>query len=221
MKILYSWLRDFVDVPDGPAELGRRMSLRGLALEGLEPAPPGEAPPGAALVADDAVLDFDVTANRPDCLSIAGIAREVATVYELPLRLPSASAAGYLRTATLDAVDRAAFTVRMDADDLCPRYVGADAEVTIGPSPAWMQRRLTALGVRPISNVVDITNYVLLELGQPMHAFDHARLDGAAIVVRRATPGESLTTLDGKARDARSRHAGDCRRGSRHRASAA
>ena len=90
MKILYSWLRDFVDVPDGPAELGRRMSLRGLALEGLEPAPPGEAPPGAAPVADDAVLDFDVTANRPDCLSIAGIAREVATVYELPLRLPSA-----------------------------------------------------------------------------------------------------------------------------------
>ncbi len=200
MKILYSWLRDFVDVPDGPAELGRRMSLRGLALEGLEPAPPGDAPPGAAPVADDAVLDFDVTANRPDCLSIAGIAREVAAVYGLPLRLPSASATGYLRTATLTAVERAAFSVRMEAEDLCPRYVGADAEVTIGPSPAWMQRRLSAQGVRPISNVVDITNYVLLELGQPMHAFDHARLADAAIVVRRATSGESLTTLDGKAR---------------------
>ncbi len=200
MKILYSWLRDFVDVPDGPAELGRRMSLRGLALEGIEAAPPGEAPPGAAAVGEDAVLDFDVTANRPDCLSIVGIAREVATVYGLPLRVPSPSADGHLRTATLAAVAEDSFAVRMDAPELCPRYVGAAAEVRVGPSPAWMQRRLTAQGVRPISNVVDITNYVLLELGQPMHAFDHARLRDATIVVRLATAGEPLTTLDGKAR---------------------
>ena len=125
MKILYSWLRDFVDVPDGPAELGRRMSLRGLALEGLEPAPPGEAPPGAAPVADDAVLDFDVTANRPDCLSIAGIAREVATVYGLPLRLPSPSAAGHLRTATLAAVDRATLLGAHGRRRICARATSA------------------------------------------------------------------------------------------------
>lgn len=200
MRVLYSWLRDFVDVPDGPAELGRRLSLRGLALEGLEPAPPGDDPPGVAPVADDAVLDFDVTANRPDCLSVVGIAREVATVYGLPLRLPCAAAAGHLRTAELRAVERDSFTVRIDAPDLCARYVGAAADVRVGPSPAWMQRRLTALGVRPISNVVDVTNYVLLELGQPMHAFDHARLADHAIVVRRAAANESLTTLDGKAR---------------------
>jgi phenylalanyl-tRNA synthetase beta chain len=200
MKILYSWLRDFVDVPDGPAELGRRMSLRGLALEGIAPAPPGAEPPGLAAVADDAVLDFDVTANRPDWLSVVGIAREVATVYGLPLRMPGPAAAGHLRSATLAAGPDAGFTVRIDAPELCPRYVGAAAGVTVGPSPGWMQRRLTALGVRPISNIVDITNYVLLELGQPMHAFDHARLADHAIVVRRAAAGERLDTLDGKAR---------------------
>jgi phenylalanyl-tRNA synthetase beta chain len=200
MKILYSWLRDFVDVPDGPAELGRRMSLRGLALEGLEPAPPGDAPPGVAAVADDAVLDFDVTANRPDCLSVVGIAREVAAVYGLPLRLPGVDATGHLRSARLSAVASDGFTVRIDAPDLCPRYVGAAAEVRVGPSPGWVQRRLAALGVRPITNVVDITNYVLLELGQPMHAFDHARLADQAIVVRRAAAGERITTLDGKSR---------------------
>lgn len=200
MRVLYSWLRDFVDVPDGPAELGRRLSLRGLALEGLEPAPPGDAPPGAAAIADDAVLDFDVTANRPDCMSVLGIAREVATVYGLPLRQPGPDAPGHLRSAVLRTGEPASFTVRIDAPDLCGRYVGAAADVTVGPSPGWMQRRLTALGVRPISNVVDVTNYVLLELGQPMHAFDHARLGGHAIVVRRAQAGEPVTTLDGKAR---------------------
>jgi phenylalanyl-tRNA synthetase beta chain len=200
VKVLYSWLRDFVDVPDGPAELGRRLSLRGLALEGLEPAPPGDAPPGVEALADDAVLDFDVTANRPDCLSVTGIAREVATVYGLPLRLPSREASGLLHAAELTATDRAAVSVRLDAPDLCPRFAGAVATVHVGPSPAWVQRRLASVGVRPISNVVDITNYVMLELGQPMHAFDHARLAGETIVVRPARPGERLVTLDGKTR---------------------
>ena len=200
MKVLYSWLKDFVDVPDGPAEVGRRLSLRGLALESLEPVGAGEMPPGVAAVPDDAVLDFDVTANRPDCLSVLGIAREIATVYGLSLRVPGPDAPGHLRTAALTAVDRATFSVTLDAPDLCPRYVGAAATVTVGASPAWMQRRLQLLGVRPISNLVDITNYVLLEMGQPMHAFDHATIAGDAIVVRRARAGETLTTLDGKSR---------------------
>jgi len=200
MKVLYSWLRDFVDVTDSPAEIGRRLSLRGLALEGIDAAPPGDEPPGRAPIDGDAVLDFDVTANRPDCMSVVGIAREIAAVYGLPLRLPSADAPGHLRAAALTAVDQATFTVTLDAPELCPRYVGAAATVAVTSSPGWLQRRLTALGVRPISNVVDITNYVLLELGQPMHAFDHARLAGNAVVVRTARPGEVLTTLDGKAR---------------------
>lgn len=200
MKVLYSWLRDFVDVPDGPAEVGRRLSLRGLALDGLERVDPGPLPPGAPVVPDDAVLDFDVTANRPDCLSVTGIAREVATAYDLPLRMPTVDGPAWLRLAAFDAGTPASFSVRLDAPDLCPRFAGAAAGVTIGPSPAWMQRRLQALGVRPISNIVDVTNYVMLELGQPMHAFDEARLADRAIVIRQARPGETLVTLDGKTR---------------------
>ncbi|MGE0460670.1 MAG: phenylalanine--tRNA ligase subunit beta [Vicinamibacterales bacterium] len=188
MKVLLSWVREFVDI-DEPAEaIGRKLSLRGLPLEGIEP------------MGDDALMDFEVTANRPDCMSMAGIAREIAVVYGLPFRSPHAAwpdagAGGGSAASSLPALP-----ITIETPDLCARYVGAVADVTIAPSPAWMADRLTACGVRPISNVVDITNYVLLELGQPMHAFDHARLAGPAIVVRRARSGETLATLDGKAR---------------------
>ncbi len=196
MKVSLSWLRDFVDVPGTAEEIGTKMSVRGLALEGIEPH------------GDDEVLDFDVAANRPDCLSVRGIAREIATAYELPLN-DRAKARSLTEpqtqrkpSATKDPASAGLTTIPVTiADpDLCGRYVAAVADVTIGPSPDWMQARLTASGVRPISNIVDITNYVLLELGQPMHAFDLARLNGPAIVVRRARPSEALTTLDGKKR---------------------
>lgn len=200
MKVLLSWIRDFVDVPGTPEDVGARLSLRGLALEGIETAPSGTLPPGRDLDGPDAVMDFDVTANRPDCLSVVGIAREVACAYALPLRVPGPSAAGLLKTPDLKVVERDALPVTIEDPELCARYAASVAEVRPGASPAWMQARLQALGVRPISNVVDITNYVLLELGHPMHAFDVARLDGPAIVVRRARPGESLKTLDGKMR---------------------
>lgn len=180
MKVLLSWIREFVDVPEPAEEIGKLMSVRGLALEGLEPH------------GDDVVMDFDVTANRPDCLSIIGIAREIATAYQRPLK------AGTKVPALLASTD--GISVTIEAPDLCPRYAGAVADVTVGPSPPWMQSRLTACGIRSISNIVDITNYVLLELGQPMHAFDLDKLAGPAIVVRRAKSGESITTLDGKAR---------------------
>jgi phenylalanyl-tRNA synthetase beta chain len=188
MKVLYSWIREFVDVTETPEALGRRLTLRGLALEGLEPGPDSSG--------DDAVLDFDVTANRPDCLSIAGIAREIATVYDLPLRTQAAEA----RHSAAAQLTAPRVPVTIEDPELCARYAAAVAEVEMGPSPAWMQARLTACGVRPISNIVDITNYVLLELGHPMHAFDLDRLAGPAIHVRRARPGESLKTLDGKTR---------------------
>ncbi|MGE0042516.1 MAG: phenylalanine--tRNA ligase subunit beta [Vicinamibacterales bacterium] len=200
MKVLLSWIRDFVDVPGTPEEIGRRMSMRGLALEGIEPAPEGAVPPGREAGGPDAILDFDVTANRPDCLSMLGVAREIATVYGLPLRVPGPAADGLLRTAALTPADRDHLSVAMEAPDICPRYAGAAAEVAVAPSPRWVRARLEACGVRPISNVVDVTNYVLLEIGQPMHAFDLARLAGPAIVARRARAGEPITTLDGKAR---------------------
>ena len=193
MKVPLSWIRDFVEVPGSAEEIGERMSLRGLALEGIEPH------------GDDAVIDFDVTANRPDCLSVRGIAREIATAYQLPLatgfehgvptlRLPSQGSTGFTERDGLD------IPVRIDDPDLCARYVAAVADVTVGRSPDWMRTRLDACGVRPINNIVDITNYVLLELGYPMHAFDSAKLAGPAIVVRRARPGERIETLDGKER---------------------
>ena len=183
MRILVSWLRDFVDVPGSPEEIARTMSVRGFAVEGIEP-----------LAAGDAVLDFEITANRPDCLSVAGMAREVATAYGMPLQANA-------QVASITPVNTAEVDILIENADLCPRYAGAVADVTVGPSPPWMQARLQAAGVRPISNIVDVTNYVLLELGQPMHAFDLAKLAGRKIRVRTARPGETLRTLDGETRE--------------------
>src|SRR5262249_23812085 len=146
----------------------------------------------------DAVIDFEVTANRPDCLSVLGLAREVATAFDLPLRPPSHDGAVRLEPLPTGASDRLSITI--EDPDLCPRYAGAGAEVSICPSPAWLAARLQAAGVRPISTIVDITNYVNLEIGQPMHAFDLTKLAGGEIRVRRARPGETITTLDGIAR---------------------
>src|SRR6185503_11004208 len=188
MKILISWLREFVDVPGTPESIAATMSVRGFAVEGIEP-----------LGDHDAVLDFEITANRPDCMSVAGIAREVATAYGLQVRRPAVGATS-LPLASLRSLDQGDITIVIESPDLCPRYAGALADVTVGPSPDWIQSRLRAAGVRPINNVVDVTNYVMLELGQPMHAFDHARLRGGQIRVRTARAGERLRTLDGQTR---------------------
>ncbi|MFA5907896.1 MAG: phenylalanine--tRNA ligase subunit beta [Vicinamibacterales bacterium] len=188
MKVLLSWIREFVDVPESAEEIGRLMSVRGLALEGLETWP--ALSERSESKGDDVVMDFDVTANRPDCLSMIGIAREIATAYNRPLKVPADPA--------LSPGDTIPVTIEDPA--LCGRYAGAVADVKVGPSPDWMQARLTACGIRPISNIVDITNYVLLELGQPMHAFDLHKLGGRAIKVRTARQGESIRTLDGKTR---------------------
>ena len=182
MKVPLSWVREFVDVTASAEEIGTLMGVRGLALEGLE------------VHGDDVVMDFDVTANRPDCMSVIGIAREIATAYDLPLRSDGRSEkrsdAGLDQRANVTIAD----------SDLCGRYVAAIADVTVAPSPQWLQDRLAMCGVRPISNIVDITNYVMLELGQPMHAFDLAKMRGGVITARRARPGETMTTLDGKKR---------------------
>jgi phenylalanyl-tRNA synthetase beta chain len=178
MRLLVSWLRDFVHI-DAPAEeLAERVGLRGFEVAGIDFLDDG-----------DAVIDFEVTANRPDCLSVLGLAREVATIYDLPVTLPE------LKPLAVGGANE--LTVSIDEPDLCPRYAAAIADVTIAPSPPWVTKRLQAAGIRPISSIVDLTNYVLIELGHPTHAFDLARLAGPAIHVRRAKPGEALTTLDG------------------------
>ncbi len=150
-------------------------------------------PPG------DTVFDIEITPNRPDCQSHLGIARELAAWFKLPLIYPQEKfrgevAGGIVRPDLLQSV-------RVEAPEDCPLYSAfVVAGVKIGPSPEWMQRRLAAVGLRPINNIVDVGNYVMLETGQPMHAFDAKKLGGSQIVVRRATAGEKITTLDGKER---------------------
>lgn len=157
---------------------------------------PEEAQVGAdvkpLLGMDDWIFDIAITANRPDCQSIYGIAREVAAVLGKPCKPLEI---GYTET----EVKKESFSVTVDAKGLCPRYIAHYVyDVTIGESPAWMKRRLALVGCEAISNVVDITNYILKELGQPMHAFDYAYLEGDKIQVRRAENGEKITTLDEK-----------------------
>ena len=143
---------------------------------------------------DDHVVEFEITPNRPDCLSVIGLAREAAATFRQELRLHTPEVKGGA-TGTLTEL----LHVETTAADLCPRYTARMVRnVKIAPSPKWMRERLRAMGVRPINNIVDITNYVMLEYGQPMHAFDYRYVQGGKIIVRRAEEGEQLTTLDGK-----------------------
>ena len=146
--------------------------------------------------ADDHVVEFEITPNRPDCLSVIGLAREVSATFDTPLppHEPVVKGGGAGNLAEL-------LDVETPDPDLCPRYTARMVRgVKIGPSPKWMRERLRSMGVRPINNIVDITNYVMLEYGQPMHAFDYRYVKGGKIVVRRAREGEELTTLDGNVR---------------------
>jgi phenylalanyl-tRNA synthetase beta chain len=184
MNISYNWLRELTDTELAPRELAERLTMLGLAVEGVHEA------------GDDYVLDIDLTSNRPDCLSHLGVAREVAAMEGLRVQLPEAKpqpAAGLTEEFT---------AVEILDTDLCPRYAARVVRgVKIQPSPDWLVKRLEAIGQRPINNVADITNYVLHEMGQPLHAFDLAKLSEKRIVVRRARAGEKLKTLDGVERE--------------------
>ncbi len=180
MKISLAWLKEFVEVPVEPARFGQDVTNVGLAVETAE------------TVGNDTIFELDVTTNRPDCLNHAGVAREVSAIYGKPLRAPEFE----LKESGRPAGD--IFSISITDVDLCARYCGRYIEgVKIGPSPDWLKQRLEALGVRSINNVADVTNYVMLELGQPLHAFDADTLEGGQIVVRRANIDEKLTTLDG------------------------
>ena len=145
---------------------------------------------------DDTVVDFEITNNRPDCYSIIGLAREAAAAFDLPLRHHEPVVRGGAEGELMDMID-----VEVPADHLCNRYSARMVRnVKIAPSPKWLRQRLRANGVRPINNIVDITNYVMLEYGQPMHAFDYRYISSKKIVVREAVEGETLTTLDGVVR---------------------
>lgn len=182
-----NWLADYVDLPATPestAELARRLTLAGLAVETMEEK------------GDDVVLDIDVTTNRPDCMNHLGLAREIAVLYGRPLKRPAAE--------PVESAEAASSAARVRVEDPagCPRYAARVIRgVKVGPSPDWLRRRLESIGLRSINNVVDVTNFVLWETGQPLHAFDLDKLAEGTIVVRRARPGERLTTLDGQDRE--------------------
>jgi phenylalanyl-tRNA synthetase beta chain len=180
-----------------PIELGLGEEASGLMILS-EDAPVG-TPFATYLERDDVVLDLEITPNRPDCLSVAGIAREIGAVLDETAKWPSAKP----EESGVPAED--VVSVEITEPDLCPRYTArVIRDVSIGPSPEWLQERLIACGVRPINNVVDATNYVMLELGQPLHAFDMDTLAVAegksAVIVRPAAQGETLVTLDGQDR---------------------
>jgi phenylalanyl-tRNA synthetase beta chain len=183
MKVVYHWLKEFVGVTAPPTDLRSRLSLAGVAIDSIEDTAAGP------------VLDAEVTANRPDCLGHYGIAREVAAIYRLnvtPLRPQPKESSEKVAAAT---------RVEIEAPDLCGRYTARVLRgVKVQPSPDWLRQRLEAIGQNSINNVVDVTNYVMFELGQPMHAFDLDKLAEKRIVVRRARAGEKIKTLDGAER---------------------
>ncbi|MEY4941180.1 MAG: hypothetical protein RIQ93_2915 [Verrucomicrobiota bacterium] len=188
-----------------PDEIGMGSDHSGLLILGGKPslgaAMNDVLPPG------DTVFDIEITPNRPDCLSHLGIARELAAWFKLPLIYPQEKFHGAIEGAGEGSLRRDLLGgVRVDSPEDCPLYSAhIISGIKIGPSPAWMQERLQAVGLRPINNVVDVGNYVMLETGQPLHAFDARKLGGGQIIVRRAVEGEKITTLDGKVRELNSR----------------
>jgi phenylalanyl-tRNA synthetase beta chain len=188
LKILVSWLRDFVPITVSVKQLADGLTMRGFEVSAIDPAP---VIPERPRNSEDAVLDLEITTNRPDCLSVIGIAREVSTLFGTELQIPALPAAS-----STSSADSLSVTVEDHAQDLCARYTASTGNVRVEPSPDWLSARLRAADVRPVNNVVDVTNYVLLELGHPMHAFDRDQLKGDEIRIRQARAGEIVKTLD-------------------------
>ncbi len=181
MKVAYNWLKELVDVTATPEELASRLALAGTNIAGIENGAHG------------AVIDAEVTSNRPDCLGMLGIAREIGAIYRLPLKTVAPKPAEGSSAKASDAV-----SVKIEAPELCGRFTARVIRgVKIQPSPAWLKGRLEAAGTASISNIVDITNYVMLELGHALHAFDYDLVRNHSIVVRRARQNEKIKTLDG------------------------
>ena len=177
MKISVKWIKDYVSFQLPAEKLAHKLTMAGLEVEKIEN------------VGDDVVLDMEITPNRPDCLNFQGIARELSAVLDKPLKLPKIKKQVYPKTkCAIEILDQ----------EGCGRYIGTLIDpVQVKEAPPWMMARLSVLGGRSINNIVDITNFCLLETGQPLHAFDYDKLIGGKIIVRRARAGERIVTLDG------------------------
>jgi len=182
VKVPVSWVRDFVDLAVEPQQLADDLTSIGLACDGIE------------FFGKEAVLDLDITTNRVDAMNMYGVAREAATFYglslkPLPLEFPEAG-----------APSRDVLGIEIEAPELCPVFSGRVFDVKVAPSPAWLKDRLELAGQRSISNIVDLSNYVMLEMGQPTHAFDLTKIRGGVLKARMAAAGEVVRTLDDVAR---------------------
>ncbi len=186
MRVSLDWLEDFLDVKDGLEKAQYALTMIGLEVTSV------------VNIQDDSVMDIEITPNRPDCLSMLGVARELAAATNQTLKIPASVKKSYMKkepgrgSAKIEILDKKG----------CPRYVGCIIKnVKVGPSPKWLVARLNAMGTRSINNIVDITNYVLFETGQPLHVFDLDKLEGKRIVVRKAKKGESIVTIDAVRRE--------------------
>ena len=195
MKVSVNWLKEFVEIPVEPSRLASDLTMAGLNVESVEAA------------GEDWVLDVEVTTNRPDCLSHYGVAREVATLYRKPLKRLEF----FVKESGARTQDEV--SIQIADPDLCARYCGRVIQnVQVKPSPDWLRKRLEAVGQRPINNVADVTNYVLMELGHPLHAFDLARVRERKIIVRRAHTRRTASHPGRRGAHAHGRQPGDCRR---------
>jgi phenylalanyl-tRNA synthetase beta chain len=181
MKVVYDWLKEFVPVTASPEEVASRLALAGTNIAGIEGSPQGP------------VIDAEITSNRPDCLGLLGIAREIGAIYHLAVKNFSPKPAESASAKVSDSL-----RVRIEAPELCGRFTARlISGVKVQPSPAWLKGRLEAAGTSSINNVVDVSNYVMLELGHPLHAFDYDLVRNHSIIVRRARQNEKVRTLDG------------------------
>jgi phenylalanyl-tRNA synthetase beta chain len=182
MKTTYNWLKDFVEIKLSPEALADKLTMAGLEVTSLEERD------------GDFVFEIEVTSNRPDCLSVIGVAREVAAITHKKLRTPNSE----LRTPKSNSLP---FKIDIENKKDCPLYTARIiSNVKVGPSPDWLRKRLESVGCRSVNNIVDITNYVLFTWGEPLHAFDLDKLKSPAVFVRRAKPGEKITTIDAQPR---------------------
>jgi len=180
MLISYNWLKDYVDFDFSPQELADKLTNLGFETTNLEK------------IGDDTIIDLELTVNRGDCLSMIGIAREISALTHTQLKIPSSPS--FNLSKKLEMIN-----VSLVEPKLCPRYTGRIIDgVEVSASPTWLRERLEKVGIKSINNVVDITNFVMMELGHPLHAFDYNTLIGRKVIICRATLGEKITALDGK-----------------------
>ncbi len=183
VKVTYNWLKEFVEIKISPQALAEKLTMAGLEVTALEEK------------AGDFVFEIEITSNRPDWLSVTGIAREVAAILGKKLKLRT------VRKRQLSGASRIPFAIKVENKKDCALYTAKIVkDVLVSPSPDWLKNRLELLGCRSVNNIVDITNYILFETGEPLHAFDLDKLKGGSIVVRRAKQGEKITTIDGQER---------------------